>query len=321
MHSERRVGLVGLLFSQGLGVFCGLSTAVLLAVGSVILAFGDDGRAIQMDDFRVFFERPALRHFWFYLLVLILGLYALNTFLCTLDNVYRRWRNNNRRVSAYAAAVMHLGFLLALLAHLVGGLFSFESQPAIISQAWSPLTEGAELRVVKVRTENHQNGDTKQVYIDAELRRSNEAKVQAVEISYNHPISSGWGSDLFLLAGLRKREVAEINAGSARCVASIGQPCSLPGRTLQVLGLHHAGHWGKVPMAVVRDLAQPNGSFFLLAEKPHRLADGSELVLKRLSDSPLVILRRRHAPGTPLALLASIMMAVGIVMFGRRWWT
>jgi hypothetical protein len=122
------------------------------------------------------------------------------------------------------------------------------------------------------------------------------------------------------LAGLRKREVAEITSGKARCAASLGQKCVIAGRTLQVLGLHHSGHWGKTPMAVVRDLATTDNSFFLMAGKEHALPGGGKVKLAGLSDSPLVILRRRHAPGTPWALVASIIMALGIVMFGRRWW-
>ena len=83
------------LWSQGLGVLCGQATVLLLAVGSVCLAVtrGGESAAIVMDDIRGFFTAPSRVQLWFYLLLPVLSLYALNTALATWRNVVRRWRN------------------------------------------------------------------------------------------------------------------------------------------------------------------------------------------------------------------------------------
>jgi len=111
------------LYSQGLGIVCGQATVLLLALGSVVLAATRDGasRAIAMDDLNGFFAAPAAAHLWFYLLVPVLGLYALNIFLATVRSVYRKWCDGLRDPRSYAAAVIHVAFLVALFAHLVGG--------------------------------------------------------------------------------------------------------------------------------------------------------------------------------------------------------
>jgi len=75
------------LYSQGLWIVCGQATVLILALGSVVLAATRDGasRAIAMDDLNGFFAAPAAAHLWFYLLVPVLGLYALNIFLATVS--------------------------------------------------------------------------------------------------------------------------------------------------------------------------------------------------------------------------------------------
>ena len=112
------------LFSQGLGVVCGQATVLLLAIGSVVLTATRDSAsaAIAMDDLRGFFVAPSAVHTWFYLLVPILGLYALNTALATWQSVARKWRSGIRAPRFYAAAVIHVAFLTGLLAHAIGGL-------------------------------------------------------------------------------------------------------------------------------------------------------------------------------------------------------
>jgi hypothetical protein len=82
------------LFSQGLGVLCGQATVLLLAIGSVVLTATREGASasIEMDDVRAFFDPPSVVHLWFYLLVTVLAVYALNTTLATCQNMARKWR-------------------------------------------------------------------------------------------------------------------------------------------------------------------------------------------------------------------------------------
>jgi len=133
MPSDSRGERLAWLRSQGLGLACGLATVALLAIGSFVLAATRDGAsaAVGMDDLRGFFAPPHLAHLWLYLLFPVAALYAVNTVLATWDTVTRRWRGGARAPSAYAASVVHVGFLLALAAHAVGG-FLGEDRGAVV---------------------------------------------------------------------------------------------------------------------------------------------------------------------------------------------
>ena len=103
------------LRSQGLGLVCGFATVLLLAVGSVVLTATREGASasVGLDDLRGFFAPPRLEHAWLYLLLPVAALYALNTLLATWDTVGRKWRAGLRAPTAYAASVVHVGFLVA----------------------------------------------------------------------------------------------------------------------------------------------------------------------------------------------------------------
>jgi hypothetical protein len=80
------------------------------------------------------------------------------------------------------------------------------------------------------------------------------------------------------------------------------------------------GHWGKRPAV---QIFTPRGDrfvpFFLLPQRPHRLSDGTLLRLEGMRQVPLLIVRARHAPGNPWALLASLLLVLGCLLMGRRW--
>jgi hypothetical protein len=189
-----------LLSSQGLGVACGLATVALLATGSVVLVATADGasQGVAMDDLRAFFVTPSPAHAWLYLLVPVLSLFALNAFLGTLDDVVARWKAGLRAPSAYAAAFLHVGFLLALLAHLVGGFFGEEGGPVVVGARFVELGGGRAARVEKVELARLPNGMLEQAYATLEVREAS-GKTHAAVVSYNGPLSFGLGSELFIL--------------------------------------------------------------------------------------------------------------------------
>ena len=112
---------------------------MLLAIGSVVLAATREGAsaAISMDDMRGFFDAPSVVHLWFYLLVAVLTLYALNTTLATCQNVAKKWRAGIRTPRFYAPAMIHVAFLIGLLAHGVGGVGGEELDQLMVGPGWT----------------------------------------------------------------------------------------------------------------------------------------------------------------------------------------
>ena len=56
----------------------------------------------------------------------------------------------------------------------------------------------------------------------------------------------------------------------------------------------------------------------LVSDQPQTLADGSRLSLAGVEMHPAILLRRRHAPGNPWALLASLLLTLGLAIMWRR---
>ncbi|MFL5273015.1 MAG: hypothetical protein ACJ79E_13230, partial [Anaeromyxobacteraceae bacterium] len=200
MPSERGRTLE-LLRSQGLGVLCGGATVVLLVVGSFILDRTRDGASagIGMDDLRGFFERPALAHAWMYLLVPVLALYALNTLLGTWYAVSRKLRAGVRAPAAYGPAVIHVGFLFALLAHGVGGVWGTDRGTVVLAAGggWQPLAGGREGRLLDVEVETLPGGMPKSARVELEVRDS-RGRGERADVGYNAPLATALGTSLHL---------------------------------------------------------------------------------------------------------------------------
>jgi hypothetical protein len=200
LAAPARPTAVSWLRSQGLGVLCGQATVLLFAIGSVVLgATRDDASAdIKMDEIRGFITTPSVVHTWFYLLVAVVALFALNLLLCTWDTVVSRVKAGRWMPSVYAASLVHVGVLVALAAHLVGGLWSREEGQVVVGEEFSALGDGRLARLVALRIEPQADGSPKSVQATLELR--SEAQELSTEVlGYNEPLSAGLGSELILL--------------------------------------------------------------------------------------------------------------------------
>ncbi len=239
------------LRSQGLGLACGFATVALLAVGSVVLAATRDGASagIQMDDLRGFFAPPQLAHLWFYLLIPIAALFAVNTVLATWDTVMRKWRWGIRAPTAYAGSVAHVGFLLALVAHGVGGFLGTDGGGVLVASSWQAVPGFGEARLVSLDVDALPGGMPKAARARLELR-DERGRVTERLVGYNAPLSSGGGARLALLSDLGRTWVARLSSGEDVCALAEGQGCRLAGEPVRLLGF--APGRGGDPAAVVR---------------------------------------------------------------------
>jgi hypothetical protein len=310
------------LSSQGLGVLCGQATVILLAIGSVVFAATRDGASarIAMDDIRGFFDPASVIHLWFYLLVAVLTLYALNTTLATWQNVVRKWRDGVRAPRFYAPAVIHLAFLTGLLAHGVGGLWGGELGRVLVGPAWKDLGDGRQARVVSLDVESHPDGAMKQIHARVETRGAAGAVTPAL-VRYNGPLSWALGSDLLLLIRPHAVPAVRLARGEHRCDLEVEGGCDLGGLRVELLYLHPPLRAGQGAFAQLRaqgaDAGEPE-VFSLTPGQPRALADGSLLSVEAIEARPAILLRRRHAPGNPWALLASAFLVLGLAMMWRR---
>jgi hypothetical protein len=308
------------LTSQQLGILCGLSTVALLAIGSIVLTVTRDGASagVAMDDVRVFFLHPSPVHLWFYVLCGVLALYALNTLLATWQSVSRKWQFGMRAPHMYAPAIIHVAFLVALLAHLVGGLASDERGQVLVGPHWTALGDGREARVTDLDLRQHADGSMRQASATLDVRQPDHPPERAV-VSYNGPLSTGFGTDLFLLTRPTALPAARLVRGDAQCVLSPDESCTLGDVQVSLLHLEvtSGAHGAMARVQVVRDGAPPQAVWLFLS-RPQTLDDGSALRLAAVERRPAVLLRHRRAPGNPVALVASLLLAGGLLLMWRR---
>jgi hypothetical protein len=306
------------LRSQGLGLACGFATVALLAVGSFVLAATRDGASagIGMDDLRGFFAPPRLAHLWLYLLFPVAALYAVNTTLATWDTVSRRWRAGVRAPSAFAASVVHVGFLLGFAAHAVGGFLGEERGEVVVSSGWQEVPGFGEARLVDLEVDALPNGMPREAWARLELRGA-DGRVTEASVGYNAPLSSGAGGTLALLGELGRTQVATLASGEEACALVHGQACRLRGETVRLVALR-PGAGGAATLVQARGPSGAEEVRWLGADGELALAGGLPLQLAAVRVEPAILLRARHAPGNPWALAASAALVVGVALLWRK---
>lgn len=307
------------LRSQGLGVACGLATVVLLAAGSFVLAATREGASagVGMDDLRGFFAPPRLAHLWLYLLLPVVGLYALNTTLATWDTVVRRWRVGMRAPSAYAASIVHVAFLLALAAHAVAGFLGEDRGAVVLASGWQEVPGFGEARLAALDVRTLPNGMPREATATLEVRDPGGA-LRTEKVGYNAPMSGGAGARLALLGEAGRALVARLASGAEACALAEGQSCRIGGEPVVLLGFGPGP--GGAPAALVRARG-PSGHPEVRAlglDGELALAGGRPLQLERLGPEPAVLVRVRDAPGTPWALASAVVLCLGVALLWRR---
>jgi hypothetical protein len=298
---------------------CGFTTVVLLAVGSVVLTATREGASagIHLDDLRGFFEPPRLAHLWLYLLLPVAALYAVNTVLATWDTVTRKWRAGIRAPGAYAASVVHIGFLLALAAHGVGGFLGQDGGGVLVGPGWQPVPGFGEARLVSLRVDALPDGMPREAWAQLELR-DGAGGTRDATVGYNVPLSTGGGSSLALLSDFGRTWVARLVAGGEECALAEGQRCTLGGEAIRLLKLL-PGRGGSASAVIgARGPSGRDETRVLPGGGELPLAGGRVLQLESVGPETVVLLRTRSTPGHPWALASSLVMGVGIALLWRK---
>jgi hypothetical protein len=306
------------LRSQGLGLVCGFTTVVLLAVGSVVLTATRDGAsaAVGLDDLRGFFEPPRVAHLWLYLLFPVAALYAVNTALATWDTVRRKWHAGLRAPGAYAASVIHVGFLLALVAHGVGGLLGAEGGQVIVGPGWQEVPGFGEVRLLSLDVDVLPGGMPRAARARLEVRDGGTTSERT--IGYNAPLSRGGGAALALLSDFGRAWVARIVSGEASCALLEGQQCLVGGEPIRLVQLVRGPGAGPAALVAARGPTGQLESRVLSSGGELPLASGRLLELASVGPADAVALRVRSTPGHPWALGAGLVMALGIALLWRK---
>ncbi len=70
---------------------------------------------------------------WIFILVCLTTIFAINTTVCTLDKLYSIFKDK-RPWQSFFPQIVHIGFLIALLGHLLGSIYGFRSPGNFVFQ-------------------------------------------------------------------------------------------------------------------------------------------------------------------------------------------
>jgi hypothetical protein len=162
-----------------LGLIC-----IAMAAGSFLLT-GEYAAAINLMPLLVWLrEVPFGASWWLWLTVVLLVLLALNTIICSFDTLRTRWGRAGM-VPMIAPQLIHAGFLLIVLAHLLSSLGGSVQQIEVMEGVVGQLPDGRQFGVAVLTVNTAPNGMPTGFSSDlvTDLRNPQER----VTISPNHP--------------------------------------------------------------------------------------------------------------------------------------
>ncbi len=307
--------LYDILKSRKLGVQLGFATTGLLIFGSLWMNFMPGYyRELQGEDINFFFQHVSPVNGWFYLLFAGFVLYGINAFFCTIDSVTVKLRAGVKNVTLYGGTVVHLAFMITLLAHLVGGLYSTSGRPITITN--EPVKCGdVELSVKAIEVVSFPNGMPREVRATIRVKRGEEEFDRI--LGYNQPVVFDLGAREFLL---RQYESSPRNV-----------TLKINDKTHK-LKLYEEFYIGDSP-AIVAGLMMPPKIEFPVAAIVTRpgMADAQQHYVRMDRETPLLIggaevqledvqiynavmVSLKENPSIPIAFGVTLLFAVGVVM-------
>lgn len=177
MRSER--GWIATLGSVRASLFLGMGVAILLVVASFCVPNPRAEGALPFNEsIRVFFTPVSLKFTWFYALLAVTAAWGVNGLFGTWQTLRVHTTRDRRFVGI---VLMHVGFLVGLVAHLAAGLGTAVEGQALLTSTPTEVA-GRTLRVLEAEEILHPNGAlrtfTSTVDFGGDVRR----------LGYNDPI-------------------------------------------------------------------------------------------------------------------------------------
>ncbi|GAX62746.1 single-stranded DNA-specific exonuclease, partial [Candidatus Scalindua japonica] len=293
------------LRSQKTGIIVGFAVTGLLIIGSLIMNYCPESyEGLSGEDITFFFNEPKLIHIWFYLMFVAFAMYGICIFICTLDSILRKVKARSKKVALYGASIVHIGFLVTLVAHLVGGIWSESGRPITVSNTWVQAGE-YELKVTGLDSTTYPNGMPRKITAQMKIRKDGEEYDDT--LGYNNPVLLDSGTKQFLLRNygnmpnavvmnidgqtvtLNVKDVIEIN-GTDVLIANLYMPPQFP---LPVLQLVSKGNNDKYDQTYVR-----------IGRQNVQNVKGVDVIFQDIKSTPAVVVTTKKNPSIPLTLIA-----------------
>ncbi len=308
---------------------------VVSAVGSII-TIGNPGIMSYLDHKVLIYGLAKLSGrfevYWIFLLIFLIAIFAINTFVCTLEKITAIVKNH-APWQRLIPQIVHIGFLIALTGHLVGSLTGFKTAGNVLFK--DELTPVAAVKGLSVRLDDFTATNDSLGYRDFMKTTvtlfKNNVKVLTGDISVNHPliyrgIAFYYNDDGKAPSGIRVRR-----KGAMQGLSFDGEPSAEKGDGLRITGLYpdFALDEGGRPFSRSERFANPYVRLTMDGESAFLKIEGrgSSVVIKHeriefagFKLRPYVVLNINKDPGIWLVIFGSVILLAGMILlliFGR----
>jgi len=298
--------------SQKLGIITGFTVTGLLILGSLIMNFCPRQYAgLYGEDISFFFTHKRPLHLWFYLLFLACILYGINTFLCTLDSILKKARSGVKKITLYGASVVHIGFVITLLAHLIGGLYSTTEPPVSVAEEWTDLG-GFEMKVTDLQTSAYPNGMPKKITASVAVRK--DGTEFSDTLGYNNPVLLRHGISAILMQDygwIASSVVLKVDNHSSRL--KVSETFNVNGKEVRIADLYMPPQY-RYPVLKLVSAAGNNPVYLPIGENNAQEIHGAKIIFEDIGSVPGVVVSVKNNPSIPLTFVTIFFFSAGMFL-------
>jgi hypothetical protein len=294
------------LKSQKTGIVTGFTVTGLLIIGSLIMNyFPESYEGLSGEDITFFFENVEPINVWFYLMFAGFIMYGISIFFCTMDSLIRKARSRTRKIPLYGASIVHIGFIITLVAHLIGGIGSKSSMPITVADAWVESGD-FEMKVDDFENTSYPNGMPKKIYAYMKIRRNGEEFKET--LGYNNPVLLDHGTKEVLLrtyGNVPQSVILNID-GESRDLR-INDVIKINGARVLVSNLYLPPQF-RMPVVLLieedKDTKKQRQVIVPIGNQYTQNVNGADVMFEDLKTSPAVVVSVKENPSIPLTLFA-----------------
>jgi len=307
--------IYNMLKSQKLGIIVGFSVTGLLIIGSFTMNyFPHYYEGLSGEDISFFFAKWKPIHAWFYLLFIGCVFYGVNAFLCTLDSIIKKAKGGVKKISLYGASVVHIGFIITLVAHLLGGMYSSSAPPVSVADEWTDLG-GAEMKVTDLKTSSYPNGMPKKINVFVSVRKDGEEFSDT--LGYNNPVLLQHGVFEILMRDygwIASNVVLRIDG--LPCNVRINEKMKSGNTQLYVADLYMPPQYQYpvVKLIILAEGQKPQQLFLPIGEKNAKELNGKKIIFEDIKSVPGALVSVKKNPSIPLTFVTIFFFSAGMLL-------
>lgn len=268
--------------------------------------------------------RPEI--YWIILLTALIALFAINTFVCTLEKISAIVKNH-LPWQKLLPQVVHIGFLIALVGHLAGSVAGFKSTGNVIFNGEATpvaAVKGLSVRLDDFTASNDELGYRDFMKTTVTLFRGDE-KILTGDISINHPLIYKGIAFYYNDDGKTPTGIKILREGVMEELSFEGRPASAKAGALKITGFYpdFAIDSGGSPISrsdrfinpYVRLTMKGDSAFLSIQDQGSSVSLRDETIrFAGFSLRPYVVLTINKDPGIWLVISGSLILLAGMIL-------